>query len=102
MKTWGFDLLNKSEGGDNPPINKGWSLEGRLKLSNNSKTKITIRVYHNNNLIGDFIGVNNFIRDYLGIDRYENKKEFKTWSSKISDIIRGKRKTHKNYRFEWI
>lgn len=31
--------------------------------------------------------------------RYDNKKEFRCWSSKISSIISGKRKSHKKYKF---
>jgi hypothetical protein len=99
FRQWGFPLVNISDGGDNPPPCKGWTLDNRKKLIQNRKDKISISAYKDNVKIGDFDGINIFIRDYLKLDRYENKNEFNLWSSKISAIINGKRKTHKNYSF---
>jgi len=101
-KSWGFNLLNYSQGGDNPPIKTSWSIENRLKLIENRKDKKTIKVFYQDEYIGLFNGINTFIREYLKLDRYENKKEFNVWSSKISSIIYKKRNSHKNYKFELV
>jgi hypothetical protein len=102
LRCWGFNLLNYSIGGDNPPIKKPWSKKDRIRLSRERKDKRKIKVFFNNELIGEYIGINEFIRNYFKIDRYENKKEFNQWSSKISSILNGRRKTHKNYKFELV
>jgi hypothetical protein len=102
MKTWGYPIVNYSEGGDSPPIKKSWSIEGRESLISNRKDKRTINVYYDSNYIGTFIGINTFIRDHIKLDRYNNRSEFNIWSSKISSIISGKRKSHKKYKFELV
>lgn len=101
-KCWGFKLLNYSLGGDSPPIKLSWSLEDRLKLIENRKDKKLIKVFYEEKYIGIYNGINTFIREYLKIDRYEDKKEFNSWSSKISSIIYKKRKSHKKYKFELV
>ena len=72
--------------------------------SDNNKFKRTFNVYYKDDYIGQFKGINNFIRNYLKLDRYENKKDFNMWSSKISAVIYKKRKSCKKYKFElvWI
>ena len=104
IRSWGFDLLNYSIGGDKPPINTGWSIEHRKRLIETRKDKRVIDVYYEDEYIGRWNGINNFIREYLKLDRYDDdtKKDFNIWSSKISSIISGKRKSHKKYSFKLV
>lgn len=120
FKAWGFRLLNINEGGENPPICKEWNEKRKLRASKNRKDKRKIRVWNNvvkkkdgrfgeefivkKDYVGDFNGINNFIKNHIGLDRYENEKQFNLWSSKISSICNKNygRKTHKNYTFEYI
>lgn len=104
MRQWGFNLVNYSNGGDSPPINTSWGLDGRDKLvkTGKYKTRRTIDVYYNDEYIGRFVGVNNFIRDYLKFDRYLDKRDFKQFSSKITACLKGRKKQYKNYKFELV
>jgi hypothetical protein len=104
IKSWGFNLYNYSIGGDNPPVKTSWSIEQRKNLIKNRKDKRVIDVYYKNEYIGRFEGINNFIRDYLNYDRYDEntKKNFNIWSSKISAILSGSRKSHKKYSFKLV
>lgn len=103
VKSWGFNLVNYSIGGDNPPLNnKPWSKEKREELSKNRKDKKIINVYYDNEFMGIYEGINVFIREHLGFDRYDNPKEFNQWSSKISAVLNGKRTSHKKYKFELV
>jgi len=88
LRTWGFNLLNISEGGDNTPINKGHNSESKIKMRNirNDIKKLEVKNYETQEVIGIFDGVNYFIKEYLKIDRYSDKKKFRNWSSKISAI----------------
>jgi hypothetical protein len=102
MKSWGFNILNKSNGGDNPPIKQKWTTDERERAISNRKDKKAIDVYYDNILIGRFDGINIFIREHLKLDRYEDFKDFKAWSSKISAITSGRRKSHKKYTFTLV
>lgn len=104
IRCWGFDLLNYSIGGDKPPLRNKWTSDERLRAIDNRKDKRVIDVYYDDIYIGRFNGINSFIRDYLKFDRYDDKtkKEFNSWSSKISSIISGKRKSHKKYSFKLV
>lgn len=103
IRSWGFNLLNYSIGGDNPPVNnKPTPTKTKLKMSNSSPNRKTIDVFSNDEYIGRFVGINNFIRDFFGYDRYENPKEFNICSSKIASVLSGKRKTHKKLHFKYV
>tara|TARA_R110001632_G_C11331622_1_gene416598 strand:- start:1301 stop:1879 length:579 start_codon:yes stop_codon:yes gene_type:complete len=88
FKEWGFPLVNYSKGGDNPPIRTFQKEESKLKmkLSRKDRRKVKVIDYKTKEVIGIWDGVNDFIREYLKYDRYEDKKKFKLWSSKISQI----------------
>lgn len=60
----------------------------------------TIDIKHRMNY--RFVGINNFIRDYLKLDRYLDKRRFNSFSSKITVCLKGRKKQYKNYKFELV
>ena len=120
MKSWGFNLVNQTDGGDNPPVNKFNSEETRKRQRKARKDLKPIRVWNNikkekdgrfgvenivsKDFVGEFKCGLDFIRDYIGLDRYENPKEFNLWNSKMVSICNKRygRKSYKGYHFEYI
>ena len=119
FKSWGCRLINMTNGGEDPPKCTGNSMDTRKKMRESRTDIKTINVYNNlkfkregrrgpfkivsKDLVGTFVGINQFIKNYVGLDRYDDKKEFHVWSSKIAAICTKKvsRHTHKGYNFEY-
>ena len=112
MKTWGFDLINYTNGGDGCTfgnetsfkkghklwLGKNHSEETKKKIGENNafkgKPSLKRRQVKQLTLQGDLIKIWDCILDA--------EKETNSSSSKIVLVCKGERKTHNNFKWEYI
>jgi hypothetical protein len=112
MKTWGFDLINYTNGGDGCTfgnetsfkkghklwLGKNHSEETKKKIGENNafkgKPSLKRRQVKQLTLLGDLIKIWDCILDA--------EKETNSSSSKIVLVCKGERKTHNNFKWEYI
>lgn len=111
MKTWGFDLINYTNGGDGctfsnqTSFKKGHKVWLGKKHSNEAKKKISENNWMKGKTAFNRISVRQLTLDGKLIKIWDSiidaEKGTNSTSSKIVAVCKGKRKTHNNFKWEY-